>query len=79
VINWSSAGWLKCVSKNIARHYYVVLLRCSLAGGLKQLGQAARVVQRVVHGAEQRKIAQLGTTVIVALHRDDAAPHRHYL
>jgi len=31
--------------------------------GLKQLGQTARVVQRVVHGVEQRQIAQLGTTV----------------
>jgi hypothetical protein len=37
--------------------------------GLKQLGQAARVVQRVVHSAEQRQIAQLGTTVNVALRK----------
>ena len=27
--------------------------------GLRQLGQAARVVQRVVHGVEQRQIAHL--------------------
>ena len=35
--------------------------------GIKQLGQAAMVVQRVVHGVEQRQIAQLGTDVNVAL------------
>ena len=35
--------------------------------GLKQLGQAARVVQRFVHDVEQRQIAQLGTAVKVAL------------
>jgi hypothetical protein len=44
--------------------------------GLKELGQAARVVQRAVHGAEQRKIAQLGTTVNVAL-RKDFSDHHH--
>jgi hypothetical protein len=44
--------------------------------GLKQLGQAARVVQRVVHGVEQRQIAQLGTTVNVVL-RKDVSAHRH--
>jgi hypothetical protein len=39
-----------------------------------QLGQAARVVQRVVHGVEQRRqIAQLRTTVNVALRKDVAA------
>jgi hypothetical protein len=38
--------------------------------GLKQLWQAARVVQRVVHGVEQRKIAQIGTTVNVALRKN---------
>jgi hypothetical protein len=43
--------------------------------GLKQLGQAARVVQRVVHGVEQRQIAQLGTAVNVALRKDVAAHH----
>jgi hypothetical protein len=37
--------------------------------GLKQLGQAARVVQRIVHGVEQRQIAQLGTTVNAALRK----------
>jgi hypothetical protein len=31
--------------------------------GLKKLCQAARVAQRVVHGVEQRQIAQLGTAV----------------
>jgi hypothetical protein len=43
--------------------------------GLKQLGQSARVVQRVVHGFEQRQVAQLGTTVNVALRKDVAAHH----
>jgi hypothetical protein len=43
--------------------------------GLKQLGQAARVVQRAVRGVEQRQIAQLGTTVIVALSENVAAHH----
>jgi hypothetical protein len=44
--------------------------------GLKQLGQAARVVQRVVRGVEQRQIAELGTTVNVAL-RNFFAAHHH--
>jgi hypothetical protein len=43
--------------------------------GLKQLGQAARVVQRVVHGVEQRQIAELGTAVNVALRKNFAAHH----
>jgi hypothetical protein len=43
--------------------------------GLKQLGQAARVVQRVVHGAHQRQIEQLGTTANEALRKDSAAHH----
>jgi hypothetical protein len=43
--------------------------------GKKQLGQAARVVQRAVHGVEQRQIAQLGTTANVALRKDSAAHH----
>jgi hypothetical protein len=43
--------------------------------GIKQLGQAARVVQRVVHGVEQRHIAQLRTTVNVALRKDVSAYH----
>jgi hypothetical protein len=34
--------------------------------GIKQLGQAAWVVQRAVHGVEQRQIAQLRTTINVA-------------
>ena len=41
--------------------------------GMKQLGQAARVVQRGVHGIEQRQIAQLRTTVNVALRKDVSA------
>jgi hypothetical protein len=44
--------------------------------GLKQLGQAARVVLRGVHGADQRQIARLGTTVKVAL-RNVIAVHHH--
>jgi hypothetical protein len=43
--------------------------------GLKQLGQAARVVQRVVHGVEQRQIAELGTAVNVAQRKKVAAHH----
>jgi hypothetical protein len=42
---------------------------------LKQLRQAARLVKRVVHGVEQRQIAQLGTAVNVALRKDVAAHH----
>jgi hypothetical protein len=41
--------------------------------GLKKLWQAARVVQRAVHGVDQRQIAQLGTAVNEALRKDDAA------
>jgi hypothetical protein len=43
--------------------------------GLKQLEQAARVVQRGVYGVEQLQIAELGTTVDVALRKDVAAHH----
>jgi hypothetical protein len=43
--------------------------------GLKQIGQAARVVLRVVYGVEQRQIAQLETTVNVALRKDVASQH----
>jgi hypothetical protein len=43
--------------------------------GLKQLLQANRVVQRAVHGVEQRQIAQLGTTVNLALRKNVAAHH----
>jgi hypothetical protein len=41
--------------------------------GLKQLGQAVRMVQCAVHGVEQRQIAQLGTTINVALRKNIAA------
>ena len=58
-----------CLEEN-SNHSFVVLLRCSLAVGLKRLGQAARGVQRAVHGVEQRQIAHLGTTVKVALRKD---------
>jgi hypothetical protein len=75
VRNWSSASSVKCAAKNTASHYFAVLLRCSLAVGLKQLEQVDRVVQLVVHGVEQRQIAQLGTTVNVALRKDVAAHH----
>jgi hypothetical protein len=67
VRNWSSAISVKCAAKSTASHYFTTLLRCSLAMGLKQLGQAARVVQCAVHGVEQRQIAQRGTAVNVAL------------
>jgi hypothetical protein len=66
---------VKFAAKSTASHYFAILLRCSLAMGLKQLGQAARVVQRVVHGVEQRQIAELGTTVNVALRKNVAAHH----
>jgi hypothetical protein len=66
---------VKCAAKSTASQYFAVLLCCSLAMGLKQLGQAARVVQRVVHGVEQRQIAELGRTVNVALRKIDAAHH----
>jgi hypothetical protein len=76
VRNWSSASSVKYAAKGTASHYFAILLRCLLAMGIKQLGQAARVVQPVVHGFEQRQIAQLGTTVNIAL-RKDAAAHHH--
>jgi hypothetical protein len=66
---------VKFAAKSTASHYFAALLRCSLAMLLKQLGQAARVVQRVVHGVEQREIAELGTTVNVALRKNFAAHH----
>jgi hypothetical protein len=43
--------------------------------GLKQLGQAARVVQRVVYGVEKRQIAKLGTAIDSALRKNFAAHH----
>jgi hypothetical protein len=43
--------------------------------GFKKLGQAARVVQRAVHGVEHRQIAELGTTVNLALRKYVAAHH----
>jgi hypothetical protein len=61
--------------KSTASHYFAILLHCSLAMGLKQLGQAARVIQRVVHGVHQRQIAQLGTAVNEALRKNSAAHH----
>jgi hypothetical protein len=45
---------------------------------LKQLRQAARVVKRVVHGLEQRQIAELGTTINVALRKNIAAHHHFF-
>jgi hypothetical protein len=50
------------------------LLACR---GFKKLGQAARVVRRVVYGAKKQKKAQLGTAVNVAL-RKDVPAHHHY-
>jgi hypothetical protein len=44
---------------------------------LKQLGQAVRVVLRVIYGVEQRQIADLGSTVNVAL-RKNVAAHLHF-
>jgi hypothetical protein len=64
---------VKWAEKSTASDYFAVLLCCSLAVGLKHLGQAARVVQRLVHGVEQ--IEQLGTTVNVALRKNVAAHH----
>jgi hypothetical protein len=73
--NWSSASSVKCASKSTASHFFAALLRCSLAVGSKRLGQATRVVQHVVHGVEQRQIAQLETAVNVALRKDVSAHH----
>jgi hypothetical protein len=70
VRNWSSVSSVKFTAKSKATHYLAVFLRCSLAVGLMQLGQVVRVVQCVVHGVEQRQIAQLRTTVNVALRKD---------
>jgi hypothetical protein len=36
------------------------------------------LVQRVVHGVEQRQIAQLGTTVNVALRKNISAHHHFF-
>jgi hypothetical protein len=66
---------VKFAAKSTASHYFATLLRCSLAMGLKKLGQAARVVQRAVHGVEQRQIAELGKTFDVALRKNIAAHH----
>jgi hypothetical protein len=76
VKNWSSASSVKFASKSTASYYFAVLLGCSLAVGSKWLGQAAQVGQRVVHDAEQRQIAQLGTSVKVALRKEISA-HQH--
>ena len=73
--NWSSSSSVKFASKSTASHYFTALLCCSLAVGLKELGQAARGVKRAVRGVEQRQIAQLGTVAYVALHKDVAAHH----
>jgi hypothetical protein len=43
--------------------------------GLKKHEQVARVIQRAVHGVEQRQIALLGTTVNKALRKGVAAHH----
>jgi hypothetical protein len=61
--------------KEHSSQYFAALLRCSLVMGLKKLGQAARVVQLVVYGVEQRQIAELGTTANEALRKDLAAHH----
>jgi hypothetical protein len=64
-----------CAAKITASHYFTALLRCLLAVGLKKLWQAARAVRRVVHGVEQRLIAQLETIVNIALRKSVAAHH----
>ena len=66
---------MKFSAKGTANHYFAVLLRCSLAMGLKQLWQAARVSQRAVHGVEQRQIAELGSAVNETLRKNVAAHH----
>jgi hypothetical protein len=57
VRNWSSASSVKSAAKRTASHYFAALLRYSLAMGLKLLRKASRVVQRGVHGVEQRQKA----------------------
>jgi hypothetical protein len=68
---------VKFAAKSTASHYFAVLLRCLLSMGLKQLWQAARVVRRAVRGVEQRQIAELGTSVNIAL-RKNVASHHHF-
>ena len=75
VRNLPSASSARLAAKITASHHFTALLRFSLAMGIKQLGQAARVVQRVVLGVEQRQIAQLGTAVNVALRKHVPAHH----
>jgi hypothetical protein len=77
--NWSLASSLKCAAKSTESHNFAVLLRCSLAVGLKPLLKAARAVERAVYGVEQWQIAQLGTTVNVALLKDVAAHHHYFM
>jgi hypothetical protein len=76
VRKWSSASFVKLASKSTVSYSFAALLRYSLAAGLKRLEQAAQGGQRGVHGVEQRQIAQLGTTVNVAL-RKDVSAHYH--
>jgi hypothetical protein len=78
VRNWSSASLVKFASKSTTTHFFAAFLCCSLAVGLKELGQAARGVKRAVRGVEQRQIAQLGTTVKVALCKDIASHHHGF-
>jgi hypothetical protein len=74
--HWPSASSVKFTSKSTASQYFAVLIRYSLAVGLRKFGQAARGVQRAVHGVEQWEIAQLGKAAHVALRKKNAA---HYL
>ena len=70
-----SASSVKFAAKSAASPYFAVFLCCSLAVSFKRLGQAARWVQRAVHGVE-RKISQLETAGKLALRKDIAA-HQH--
>jgi hypothetical protein len=69
VKSWSSASLVKFALKSTSSHYFTAFLCCPLAVGSKQLGQAARGAKREMHGAEERQIAQHGTTANLALRK----------
>jgi hypothetical protein len=68
-------SFLKEHSKSLSYHPSS-LLACR--GFKAALGQAARGIQRAVHGIEQRQIAQLETTVKVALRKYCSAQHHNF-
>ena len=73
--NWSATSSEICVAKSTEGRNFAGLLCCVLAVDLKRLVQAARGVRRNVHHLEQQHIAQLATTVKVALRKNIVACH----